>query len=60
MTDRGTAVNNTMSVYLTAWIGKSYTNGINNKTTGKELVELAGIVIEDAQYIPGGVHHRGL
>ena len=45
----------TMSAYLIAQLGKNYTNGANNKITGKELVELAWTVIEDAQYILGGI-----
>ena len=45
----------TMSAYLIAQIGKNYTNGLNEKITGKELVELAWTVIEDAQYMLGGM-----
>ncbi|MDE7321229.1 MAG: GNAT family acetyltransferase [Lachnospiraceae bacterium] len=45
----------TMSAYLIAQLGKNYTNGVNNKITGKELVELAWTVIEDAQYMLGGI-----
>ena len=45
----------TMSAYLIAQLGKNYTNGVNNKITGKELVELAWAVIEDAQYMLGGI-----
>ena len=45
----------TMSAYLIAQLGKNYTNGANNKITGKELVELAWTVIEDAQYMLGGI-----
>ena len=45
----------TMSAYLIAQIGKNYTNGRNSKITGKELVELAWTVIEDAQYMLGGM-----
>ena len=45
----------TMSAYLVAQLGKNYTNGRNNKITGKELVELAWSVIEDAQYMLGGM-----
>ena len=45
----------TMSAYLIAQLGKNYTNGINHKITGKELVELAWTVIEDAQYMLGGI-----
>ncbi len=45
----------TMSAYLVAQIGKNYTNGRNKKITGKELIELAWTVIEDAQYMLGGM-----
>lgn len=45
----------TMSAYLIAQLGKNYTNGVNNKITGKELIELAWNVIEDAQYMLGGM-----
>lgn len=45
----------TMSAYLIAQLGKNYTNGVNDKITGKELVELAWTVIEDAQYMLGGI-----
>ncbi len=45
----------TMSAFLIAQLGKNYTNGVNNKITGKELVELAWIVIKDAQYMLGGM-----
>lgn len=45
----------TMSAYLIAQLGKNYTNGRNNKITGKELIELAWTVIEDAKYMLGGM-----
>ena len=45
----------TMSAYLIAQPRKNYTNGRNKKIIGKELVELAWTVIEDAQYILGGM-----
>ena len=45
----------TMSAYLIAQLGKNYTNGVNNKITGNELVELAWTVIEDVQYMLGGI-----
>ena len=45
----------TMSAYLIAQLGKNYTNCRNSKITGKELVELAWSVIEDAQYMLGGM-----
>ena len=40
---------------MIAQLGKNYTNGLNNKITGKELIELAWTVIEDAQYMLGGI-----
>lgn len=45
----------TMSAYLIAQLGKNYANGRNKKITGKELIELAWTVIEDAQYMLGGM-----
>lgn len=45
----------TMSAFLIAQLGKNYTNGRNKKITGKELVELALTVIEEAQYMLGGM-----
>ena len=44
-----------MSAYLIAQLGKNYTNGANEKITAKELVKLAWTVIEDAQYMLGGI-----
>ncbi len=45
----------TMAAYLIAQIGKNYTNGREKKITGKELIELAWMVIEEAQYLLGGM-----
>lgn len=45
----------TMSAYLIAQLGKNYTDGRNKEITGKELIELAWTVIEDAQYMLGGI-----
>ncbi len=45
----------TMSAYLIAQLGKNYTDGANMRITGKELVELAWTVVEDAQYMLGGM-----
>ncbi len=45
----------TMSAYLIAQLGKNYANGANMRITGRELVELAWTVIEDAQYMLGGM-----
>ncbi len=45
----------TMAAYLIAQPGKNYANDANMKITGKALVELAWTVIEDAQYMLGGM-----
>ena len=45
----------TMSAYLIAQLGKNYADGRNEDITGKELIELAWTVIEDAQYMLGGI-----
>ncbi|MCM1539563.1 MAG: GNAT family acetyltransferase, partial [bacterium] len=44
-----------MAAYLIAQLGKNYTDGANTRIAGKELVELAWTVIEDAQYMLGGI-----
>ncbi|MCM1185258.1 MAG: GNAT family acetyltransferase [Lachnospira sp.] len=44
-----------MSAYLIAQLGKNYKDGMNSKITGKDLVELAWIVIEEMQYMGGGM-----
>ncbi len=45
----------TMSAYLIAQLGKNYTDGRNKEITGAELLELAWNVIEDIQYMGGGM-----
>lgn len=45
----------TMSAYLIAQIGKNYTNDAHKRITGSELLELAWNVIEDMQYMGGGM-----
>lgn len=45
----------TMSAYLIAQIGKNYTNNANKRITGTELLELAWSVIENMQYMGGGM-----
>lgn len=45
----------TMSAYLIAQLGKNYTDGRDREITGKELVELAWMVIEEMQYMGGGM-----
>ncbi len=45
----------TMSAYLIAQLGKNYMDGRNSKITGKDLIELAWMVIEEMQYMGGGM-----
>ena len=45
----------TMSAYLIAQLGKNYADGREKEITGEELLELAWTVIEDMQYMGGGV-----
>lgn len=45
----------TMSAYLIAQLGKNYTDGGNKEITGKELIELAWTVVEEIQYMAGGM-----
>ncbi len=45
----------TMSAYLIAQLGKNYADGMDKEITGKELVELAWTVIEEIQYMGGGM-----
>ena len=45
----------TMSAYLIAQLGKTFTNGLNGKITGSEILELAWSVIEEMQYRGGGL-----
>lgn len=45
----------TMSAYLIAQLGKNYTDGRDKEITGKELVELAWMVVEEIQYMGGGM-----
>lgn len=45
----------TMSAFLIAQLGKNYTDGRNSKITGKDLIELAWMVIEEMQYMGGGM-----
>ena len=44
-----------LSAYLIAQIGKNYTEGLNNRITGKELLELAIDQVKDLQYQAGGM-----
>ena len=45
----------TMSAYLIAQIGKNFADGRNNRITGAEMLELAWSVIEEMQYMGGGM-----
>ena len=45
----------TMSAYLIAQLGKNYADGKDNEITGKELIELAWMIIENTQYMFGGM-----
>ena len=45
----------TMSAYLITQLGKNFTEGRNNKITGGEMLELAWSVIEEMQYMGGGM-----
>lgn len=45
----------TMSAYLIAQLGKNYVDERNNRITGKDLIELAWMVIEEMQYMGGGM-----
>ena len=45
----------TMAAYLIAQLGKNYTSGRNEEIAGEELIELAWMVIEEAQYMFGGM-----
>ena len=45
----------TMSAYLIAQLGKNYSEGRNRGIAGKDLIELAWIIIERAQYMLGGM-----
>ena len=45
----------TMSAYLIAQLGKDYVDGRDKKISGKELIELAWKIIENTQYMFGGM-----
>lgn len=45
----------TMSAYLIAQLGKNFANGRDSEISGKDLLELAWRVIEEAQYMLGGM-----
>ena len=45
----------TMSAYLIAQIGKNFTGGAETKISGGDLLELAWSVVEQIQYMSGGM-----
>ena len=45
----------TMAAYLIAQLRKNYTSDRDKEITGEELIELAWMVIEEAQYMLGGM-----
>lgn len=45
----------TMSAYLIAQLGKNYTENCADLISGKELLELAWSIIEEMQYMGGGM-----
>lgn len=45
----------TMSAYLIAQLGKNFSNGVDKKITGEELLVLAWNKIKEIQYLGGGV-----
>lgn len=45
----------TMSAYLIAQLGKNFTNGMDKRITGEELLEAAWNIIEELKYRAGGV-----
>lgn len=45
----------TLAAYLIAQIGKNYTNNLNNRITGKELLDLAIGQVKYLQYQSGGM-----
>ena len=45
----------TSAAFLIAQLGKNYTNGVNERISGKELLELALLVVESLQYAAGGL-----
>ncbi|MBD5486585.1 MAG: GNAT family acetyltransferase [Lachnospiraceae bacterium] len=45
----------TMAAYLIAQLGKNYADGRDKEIAGEEMIELAWMVIEEAQYMFGGM-----
>ena len=52
--DKGEQTYN-LAAYLIAQLGKNYSDGRDKEITGAELLELAWSVIEDMQYMGGGI-----
>ena len=50
-----TAQTYTMAAYLIAQLGKNYTDGANERISGDDLLTLAWDVVQDLQYVAGGV-----
>ena len=44
-----------MSAYLIAQLGKNYTNGLEKRIKGDELLEIALGIVEGMQYMGGGM-----
>ena len=44
-----------MSAYLIAQLGKNYADGRNEEISGEDLIELAWKVIQEVQYMTGGM-----
>ena len=45
----------TLSAYLIAQLGKNYKDGVNEKITGKQLIQAALDTIKELQYMAGGM-----
>lgn len=45
----------TLSAYLIAQLGKNFTDGANNRITGKQLLQAAIDTIKELQYMAGGM-----
>lgn len=44
-----------LSAYLIAQLGKNYSNGLNERITGKQLLQIAVNTIKELQYMVGGM-----
>lgn len=45
----------TLSAYLIAQLGKNFTNGVNERITGEQLLQAAVDTIKELQYRAGGM-----